>query len=348
MAQQTTTLVSAPNEVAWYRSKRWQMLILGACTYGTLYTGRQNFGVAATALRNELHLTSIQIGIASGSMLISYALGSLVSGYMADRFRARWLVSIGAVLSFLLNWRISFATDYTEVLVPWVFNGLVQAFGWVPCSRLITSWWPEEKRATIFGTILFSNGLSSVATYGLSLWSLDHFGWRFVFRLPVITILPAIAVFALFARQRSDCGATPIRSCASASISQTDPLSLVKNWRFLLFCGSFGCESVARYGLLLWVPIHLLGRDWQDTGQGKQLIMLLPLGRHGHRSFIHRIFSDKIFRKNRVYTIILEMLLSTVMVVGLSYAAKVSFWAFGTVLLLAGFNVYGPQAVTGQ
>jgi MFS transporter, OPA family, glycerol-3-phosphate transporter len=195
----------------------------------------------------------------------------------------------------------------------------------------------------LFGTILVSNGLSSLATYGLSVWSLDHFGWRFVFLLPVITILPAIAVFAIFAHQHLDYRSDPISPWASASVKRNDSLSLLKKRDFLLSCGSIRCESVARYGLLVWVPIYLFKRDWHDIGQGKRLMMLLSLGMAIGALFAG-FFSDTIFQRNRVYMIILQMLLATVMVIGLSHAAKAGFRVCGTLLLLAGFNVYGPQA----
>src|SRR5215475_3708805 len=143
------------------RARTW-MLLLGMFTYGTFYTGRQNFGVAAALLRQDLHLSAVQVGTISGSLLVMYAVGGLVSGYLADRFGARSIVCTGAILSLLLNWKTSFATSYHQVLLPWALNGLVQAMGWAPCSRMVSSWWSTAQRGFVFGMLLFAAGSASL------------------------------------------------------------------------------------------------------------------------------------------------------------------------------------------
>lgn len=324
------------------------MSILGMLMYGTFYMGRQNFGVAASSLRDSLHLSAIQIGTISGSMLIAYAMGSFASGYLADRFGVRIIVCAGALLSLSLNWVTSFATNFYLVLIPWVANGLVQALGWTPCSGLVTSWWQSKERGVAFGTLLFAAGLSSLAAYVLSLASMDLGGWRAVFRFPPLLLIPALILFYLFARRNEYPS-----SSLSNELAETPDFSwknlrlrygpLLRNTRFVLFCASIGFESAARYGLLVWVPIYLLGHDWRQSGPGRSLMLLLPLGM-AFGAACTGFLSDRIFNRNRVKLIVLQMLLGAVITGTLFVSPKSNLLLSCVLLLFAGFCVYGPQA----
>ena len=44
-------------------------------------------------------------------------------------------------------------------------------------------------------------------------------------------------------------------------------LAAFRNWRFMLACASIGCQNAARYGLLIWVPVHYLGEGWKAGPQ---------------------------------------------------------------------------------
>jgi MFS transporter, OPA family, glycerol-3-phosphate transporter len=244
------------------RRMRLYMSVLGMLMYGTFYTGRQNFGVAAASLRDSLHLSSIEIGTISGSMLIAYAMGSFASGYLADRFGVRIIVCVGALLSLSLNWVTSFATKFYLVLIPWVANGLVQALGWTPCSRLVTSWWPSKERGAAFGTLLFAAGLSSLGR--VCTITRQHGLRRLEGCLSVSAVVAdsASILFYLFARRneyppsfvRNELAETPDFSWNDLRLRYGP---LLRSTRFVLFCASIGFESAARYGLLVWVPIYL-------------------------------------------------------------------------------------------
>ena len=42
-------------------------------------------------------------------------------------------------------------------------------------------------------------------------------------------------------------------------------MATLSNWRFLTACISLGFESMARHGLLIWVPAYYLGEGWKDN-----------------------------------------------------------------------------------
>src|SRR5260370_271270 len=85
------------------------------------YIDRGNLSIAASLLKDELGLSASQLGILLSSFFWTYSLFQLVSGWLADRFDAKWVMAIGFFL-----W--SGATAAT---------GSLPAFGALLAARLI-------------------------------------------------------------------------------------------------------------------------------------------------------------------------------------------------------------------
>jgi OPA family glycerol-3-phosphate transporter-like MFS transporter len=329
---------AAPASSTYVRLK-WQVLLAAMIVYASFYTGRQNFGFAAKFLAQDLHLSATQLGLISTGLLLAYAMGGLGSGFLADRFGARYIVSTGALLSCLLNWMTSFGHNFWQILIPWILNGFAQSLGWAPCTKLVANWWPGKQRGTAVGLMLFAASSSSFLTYLLCLASLELHNWRYVFRLPVLVTIPAAIVFLVFAINKP--GGEEL-----AGFETSEPLSfkdaygpLFRNGRFLLLAGSIGFESAARYGLLIWMPVHLLG----NLQGGKWLTLLLPLGMAAGAATTG-VLTDRVFPRNRALPVVLLMTLGAFMVMALYATPRSNAPATCILLLLAGFSVYSPQA----
>src|SRR5260370_393503 len=85
------------------------------------YIDRGNLSIAASLLKDELGLSASQLGILLSSFFWTYSLLQPVSGWLADRFDAKWVMAIGFFL-----W--SGATAAT---------GSLHAFGALLAARLI-------------------------------------------------------------------------------------------------------------------------------------------------------------------------------------------------------------------
>src|SRR5690606_8808736 len=125
---------------------------------------------------------------------------------------------------------------------------------------------------------------------------------RYLFRLPVLLLLAASVIFYLIIRNKpSEKGFTDIRSGENDLESTTwrQRYKLVfKNKRFLIASLAIGFQSMARYGLIFWVPVHFLGQNWKDAPQNLWATFLMPVGMAlGALSF--GTLSDSFFKGNR-------------------------------------------------
>jgi OPA family glycerol-3-phosphate transporter-like MFS transporter len=331
-----------------FRRDQWKMLLAAMFCYLFFYTGRHNFGWAASDLAEDLGINYTQIGWISFSMLIGYAIGQLINGNLADRFSPRVMVALGGILSVVANFSISFSLTYTLILLFWAMNGYFQSMAWAPGSRLISNWWRKEERGKAFGMYTMAAGSSSVVTYFLSVLLINQEAhWRSLFRFPVLFLLLAVVVFFLVARSKPSDKGYPDLYHEGPRLPQPTwkerYAAVFGNRRFLIASIALGFESMARYGLIVWVPVHFLGNQGAQGANQIWASILMPIGM-ALGAFSFGTLSDTLFKGNRPASIRAGMLVASAVSLVIYFTPTTGPFAAGALMLLAGFFVYGPQA----
>ncbi len=337
------------------RSAQWRMLLATMFCYLFYYTGRQTFGFAIPGIEKELGLSKEVLGWVSAALLWSYAVGQAINGNLGDRFGGRRMMSLGALLSCATNWTVSFATGFGSLITPWAVNGYFQSMGWAPGSRVISNWWPRHERGKAFGLYVFAAGMSSVLSFATSLLVLDVFqlDWRWIFRLPVLLLLLGGGVYFLVARNRpQDLGFPPIEQNGEAETEkpgvEAEETSaeryrhVLSNWRFMIASLAIGFQNMARYGLLVWVPVYFLGQHYKDSLGGRWITIALPMGM-ALGALSSGWISDRLFGSRRSGVITTFMAIAAIAAMAMFYVPQ-GHWAGIPILFLCGFFAYGPQS----
>lgn len=337
------------------------MLLAAMFCYLFFYTGRQTFGFAIPGIQAEFGVSKEALGWVSATLLWCYAIGQAINGNIGDRFGGRRVMSAGAVLSCIANWAVSFSTSLLSLGVLWGVNGYFQAMGWAPGSRLLSNWFGRHERGKVFGFYVFAAGMASVLSFVTSILVVHvfQFDWRWIFRLPVLLMLVGGVVFYLVVRERpEDMGFQSPHDDMAAEDDAPQPADdetswqrykgVLSNWRLLLGSLAIGFQNSARYGLLVWVPVHFLG-DGTDGPAANAIIdpqwisVALPVGM-AIGAATNGWVSDRIFGSKRYLAIVLYMVLATVASLYMhTIPADQVFLGIAT-LFLCGFFVYGPQS----
>ncbi|OKH81918.1 major facilitator transporter [Mycobacterium sp. SWH-M3] len=340
---------------------KWRMLLAAMFCYLFFYTGRQTFGFAIPGIQEDLGLSKTTLGSISGAMLWCYAAGQMVNGNLADKFGGRRLMAAGAVLSTILNWCTSFAVGSKSLAFFWGANGFTQAMGFPSGGRVISNWWGPHERGKSFGFYLFAAGLSSVLAFVTSTIVVDtlKMDWQWIFRIPVLLMLVGGITFYVVARDSPKAaGITPPESytrdeeyveATAQGVDTTRSLAryraVLRNPKIWSTGVTIGFQNAARYGLLIWVPVYFLGKDWKEGGGGISLVWIsvaLPVGM-AVGALTNGQLSDRMFGSRRDRPIMLFMVLGAVTAT-VMYVAHLGTVTGILVLFLTGFFVYGPHS----
>lgn len=350
--------LSSAAEDGAFRRAQWRVLLATMLCYLFYYTGRQTFGFAIPGIESELGISKVRLGWISTALLWTYALGQVVNGNLGDRFGGRRMMSAGAVLSCALNWMLSFAQGFGALAAAWGLNGYAQSMGWAPGSRVLSNWWGPADRGRVYGAYVFAAGMSSVLAFATSslILSLD-LGWRWIFRLPVLLMLFGGAAYYLLVRDRPeeegftspDGEADEVADSAASQEEAADGESMFARYRavlsnpqFVLASIAIGFQSMARYGLLIWVPVHLLGSNWKEDVYGKWVSLALPIGMAAG-ALASGWLSDRVFGGNRSRLVTVMMAAAGAMTL-LMYGEAGHPAVSVPLLFLCGFFAYGPQS----
>jgi MFS transporter, ACS family, glucarate transporter len=157
---------------------RHRVLILLATLSVLTYLDRVCISVAGPRIQNELHLSPQDWGLVTGAFAIAYALFEIPSGYLADRFGAR------AMLTRIVLWWSAFTTltGFASKLWPLMIIrflfGAGEAGAYPTAATSVFRWFPAVERGRALGVVLLSSQLGGAIAPLLIVPIQVHFGWR--------------------------------------------------------------------------------------------------------------------------------------------------------------------------
>lgn len=275
-----------------FQRYKWISLIVFALLYNLVYLGRFNVNNLMGNLAPDMNLTVFQQDLISMSVFVSYAAGSFINGYLADKKGAKWAVVTGGVMSALLNMALALAHNWIAILCIWLANGYFQSMIWVGGIALLANWWKEGERGKGIGIANFFSGMSHTTAYVIPALLLIIWpdGWRLNFTLPMLLLLVFVALFGFVAVEKpQDKGLEPYTIENHRHLVREEALMQIyrrgdKPWKFFgqtkfwWWCAIAMLSSICRYGLLNWIPLYF------DEQSGRAILsdtfsnLTLPVG----------------------------------------------------------------------
>ena len=196
---------------------QWRTLIVLMIGYACYYFLRKNFSTAIPAMEATLGLSKAQLGAFLTANGIVYGISRFVNGIIADRANKRRMMTLGLLLSCVINLLISFSPKFNGFLnlldadgkatvglvyligSLWVLNGYVHGMGYPPVSSLMAHWFRPKELATKQSLWNASHSLGAGAIVALCGWLLSRYGysaWNLCFIVPAaLAFVGAIIVY---------------------------------------------------------------------------------------------------------------------------------------------------------
>ena len=183
------------------RPTRTRYVTLGAlCLAAAIaYLSRSILGPAANTIEQDLGLSKEEMGFVMGSFFYTYGLMQIPGGWLNDRFGARRVLPLLAVVWAVATAVLGLAAGFYSLLFCYLLIGLAQG-GLFPGSVLTFSHWlPPSQRGIAGGTLTSCMSLGGAVAAFLVARLLEPVGWQgicYLFGVP--GVLWAIWFFAWF------------------------------------------------------------------------------------------------------------------------------------------------------
>ena len=355
---------------------QWKVIICSMIGYSMFYFVRKNFSFAMPALSAEYGITNTSFGIILSLVGIIYGVSKFLNGIVADRINARWHLVIGLCACILLNlffgWSDKLSTmitgnesgpDFINTMVVimailLVLNNIFQGCGFPPCNRLLAHWVPPKELATKSAIWNTSHSIGAAVVSVFCGYIIAKTGnWRYCFIFP--SAVAAIGVLFIFLTLRDtpkSVGLPELENTRTELDEDDSPAAFRAFIRKRVFRSPIvWCLAITdlfvyivRFAVLDWGPMFLQQRENPLSPQlsGWTIGIFEVAGCIG--MLCAGWMSDRFFKGKSHRVCAVEMFLVALCMIALHLLPKDSSPVLVLVLLaLAGFFVYGPQAMLG-
>jgi sugar phosphate permease len=171
-------------------------VVLGICFFDLFvnYSVRLGFGLVLPEMIRTLQLSRSDGGSIYNAYLFTYISISPLTGYLTDRWGARWVISfsLGLVGSGALL--LGAAHEIWALSLFFGLAGLGSTGIWVPIITLIQRWFAPQRRGLALGVLSTGYGLGFAALGAVFPWVVGALSWRYAWYFmgaaAVLLVLP--------------------------------------------------------------------------------------------------------------------------------------------------------------
>jgi sugar phosphate permease len=281
-------------------------IILGVMClmYFISYIDRVNIAVAGPLIRQEMGLTSVQLGLVFSAFAYPYAVMQIVGGWLADKFGPKLVLTVLSLIWGAATLATGFAGSIAMLVVLRLALGIGEGGAFPTATRAFTYWMPARERGFAQGITHSFSRLGGALTPPLVLAVVAAGGWRQAFILLGVASLAWTVLYCFVFSNSPDENRriTPEETaeigyrageCARARGRATPWRKLIhRMWlvTFVDFC----------YGWLLWVYLTWLPSYLKESRgfdlRHLALFTALPLLAGVVGDTLGGVISDRIYR----------------------------------------------------
>lgn len=284
--------------------------------YAIFYVCRLAFSATKKSMVEQGVYTAREIGYVGSAMLIAYAIGKVINGFLADRSNIRHYMAFGLFVSAFANLMVGFHLPALVLIVVWFVNGFAQASGSPCCVVSLARWWAKSERGTFYGVWSCSNNLGEALAYVLTSVVMVKVGlsygvdmaWRSGFWGAAFIGFCGVGLVAILMRDSPEAeGLPPIAEWKGepAEASVTDKAAVKRdqriaftNWAVWMIALSGGFFAMSRYAIIDWGIFFLEVKKGYATETAAWIITINSIV-GAVSSALSGIVSDRFFKGSR-------------------------------------------------
>lgn len=351
---------------------QWRVIICSMTGYAMFYFVRKNFSFAIPLLSEEYGITNASFGIIMTIGGLVYGISKFVNGILADRTNPRWHLAIGLAVcvatSVVLGFSDKISTFFTGstdgagfiggivmvMAAMYIVNQVFQGCGFAPCNHLMVSWVPPHELATKMSIWNTSHSVGAFIVAVICGYITD---WHLCFWLPAaISAFGVVFIIATLRDTPKSVGLPELPKVQGEldEDSRRNPKAFRKFLMEKVFLNPVIWVLaitdlfvyIVRFAILDWGPQMLTSMGLDQSIAGWTVGIFEVAGCAG--MLCAGFISDRLFGSKSQRVCAIEMAIVAVCLVVLHYIQDLdSPILLLAVLAIAGFFLYGPQALLG-
>lgn len=243
-----------------------EKILIGFCivAYFVSYITRINYGAVLLEIVNSEGITKMAASMAVTGSFVTYGVGQLISGWLGDRIKPRYLMFTGLMLSACMNVCVPLFSRPVAMLIFWCVNGFAQALMWPPMVKLLSDYLDQDTYKKSCVWVSWGSSVGTIFIYLFAPVCIVWKGWRSLF-----FICAGCAVIFAFAwlkaigsaekrMQKNSAASTNGNAAAGAAVSDKNiPFPTGTAPMLAVIMLAIMMQGILRDGITTWMPTYI-------------------------------------------------------------------------------------------
>lgn len=297
--------------------------------YSLYYVCRMSLSVVKQPLIDEGVLTAGELGLIGSALLLVYAVGKFMNGFIADYCNVRRFMATGLLISTLVNLLMGVfgllqgpaglpsVLIFVSFAVLWGVNGWAQSMGSPPGVISLSRWFPQSKRGTYYSMFSSSPYIGEFLSFIITGFVVGALGWECGFLVASLAgLVGSLIILLLVSDTPESKGLPPVQTLSGEQVTKQDKMPtkelqkmIVRHPGIWVIALSSAFIYITKYAIAGWGVLFLQKARGFSLEDATQVIAFsAAFGVLG--TVLAGWLSDKVFRSDRVKPALLSGVLS--------------------------------------
>jgi MFS family permease len=222
-------------------------------------------GVATLIASERFNTNAQQLATLAVFQLVVYAAMQIPVGILLDRFGAKNLLIVGALIMSLGSFTVAIAPNLGTAVLGRMLVGMGDSFTFISMIRMVNGWYQGAKASSMQQNVSTVGQLGQFVSAVPFWFFLEHYGWSWSFSLISIVSLLVVLLLIAFTTNEDPNHRTSAHEIPSLKIATKQLVENVQNPGIrMAFWTHFITQPTTTSVSLLWAVPFLVGAEGQS------------------------------------------------------------------------------------
>ncbi len=145
-------------------------------------------GIAFVSIKEQLHLSPVEVGLIGAAALVGIFVGGSVFGYVTDRVGRKVMYLIDLAVLIVVSIASAFSQEAWHLILLRLILGVAIGADYPIASSLLAEFIPSKSRGKVLGSlfVVWAGGAAAAAAIGWALSFLGPDSWRWMLASPAV------------------------------------------------------------------------------------------------------------------------------------------------------------------